>query len=155
MRTTKKHMLSAVAIMVSVFATPSYASMTNEAKTNQFWWPEQLNLSPLRQHATESNPYGTNYNYVTEFSKLNLQQVKQDIETTLKDSKDWWPADWGHYGPLMIRMAWHSAGVYRIHDGRGGAAGGQQRFDPLNSWPDNANLDKARRLLWPVKKKVR
>ncbi|MFC0119831.1 catalase/peroxidase HPI [Pseudoalteromonas xiamenensis] len=153
MRTTKKHMLSAVAIMVSVFATPSYASMTNEAKTNQFWWPEQLNLSPLRQHAAESNPYGTNYNYIAEFSKLNLQQVKQDIETTLKDSKDWWPADWGHYGPLMIRMAWHSAGVYRIHDGRGGAAGGQQRFDPLNSWPDNANLDKARRLLWPVKKK--
>lgn len=153
MNKSKKHMLSAVAIMVSVFATPSFAAMSVEAKTNQFWWPEQLNLSPLRQHAVESNPYGVNYDYVAEFKKLNLDQVKQDIEQTLKDSKDWWPADWGHYGPLMIRMAWHSAGVYRIHDGRGGAAGGQQRFDPLNSWPDNANLDKARRLLWPVKQK--
>ncbi|CCQ10497.1 Catalase [Pseudoalteromonas luteoviolacea B = ATCC 29581] len=153
MKNTKKHMLSAVAVVVSLLTSPTYASVSMEAKTNQFWWPEQLNLSPLRQHAVESNPYGSNYDYVAEFSKLDLATVKQDIEATLKDSKDWWPADWGHYGPLMIRMAWHSAGVYRIHDGRGGAAGGQQRFDPLNSWPDNANLDKARRLLWPVKQK--
>ncbi|MFC3032657.1 catalase/peroxidase HPI [Pseudoalteromonas fenneropenaei] len=146
------HLLSAVAVAVTM-SNASIAASQLEAKTNQFWWPDQLNLSPLRQHAAESNPYGSNFDYVSEFSKLNLQQVKQDIATTLKDSQAWWPADWGHYGPLMIRMAWHSAGVYRIHDGRGGAAGGQQRFDPLNSWPDNANLDKARRLLWPVKKK--
>ena len=134
-------------------ATSLSANAVGEAKSNQFWWPEQLNLSPLRQHAAESNPYGANFDYPAEFASLNLNEVKADIEKTLKDSKDWWPADWGHYGPLMIRMAWHSAGVYRVNDGRGGAAGGQQRFDPLNSWPDNANLDKARRLLWPVKQK--
>lgn len=134
-------------------ATSLSANAIGEAKSNQFWWPEQLNLSPLRQHAAESNPYGANFDYPAEFASLNLNEVKADIEKTLKDSKDWWPADWGHYGPLMIRMAWHSAGVYRVNDGRGGAAGGQQRFDPLNSWPDNANLDKARRLLWPVKQK--
>jgi len=130
---------------------PSIASA--EAKTNQFWWPDQLNLSPLRQQGSESNPYGENFNYAKAFATLDLAKLKKDIEKTLTDSKDWWPADWGHYGPLMIRMAWHSAGVYRVHDGRGGASGGQQRFDPLNSWPDNANLDKARRLLWPVKQK--
>ncbi|MCW8878580.1 MAG: catalase/peroxidase HPI [Kangiellaceae bacterium] len=129
------------------------ASSNGEARTNQFWWPDQLNLSPLRQHGVESNPYGASFNYAKAFATLDLAAVKKDIEKTLTDSKDWWPADWGHYGPLMIRMAWHSAGVYRVHDGRGGAAGGQQRFDPLNSWPDNANLDKARRLLWPVKQK--
>ncbi|WP_371373373.1 catalase/peroxidase HPI [Thalassotalea aquiviva] len=138
---------------VVMYAVPSSANTTSEAKTNQFWWPEQLNLSPLRQHDPKSNPYGAKFDYAKAFAELDLTQVKQDIESTLTDSKDWWPADWGHYGPLMIRMAWHSAGVYRVHDGRGGAAGGQQRFDPLNSWPDNANLDKARRLLWPVKQK--
>lgn len=144
---------AAVSIALSLLVMPSVVSANSEAKTNQFWWPEQLNLSPLRQHGAESNPYGESYNYAKEFSALDITQLKKDIQTTLTDSKSWWPADWGHYGPLMIRMAWHSAGVYRVHDGRGGASGGQQRFDPLNSWPDNVNLDKARRLLWPVKQK--
>ncbi len=146
-------MTIAVSVAISTMAMPSRALAENGAKTNQFWWPEQLNLSPLRQHGVESNPYGEQFNYAEEFAKLDLTQLKKDIQTTLTDSKTWWPADWGHYGPLMIRMAWHSAGVYRVHDGRGGASGGQQRFDPLNSWPDNVNLDKARRLLWPVKQK--
>ncbi|MCU0891900.1 MAG: catalase/peroxidase HPI [Sandarakinorhabdus sp.] len=119
----------------------------------QFWWPELVDLSPLRAHAPQSNPYGADFDYAKEFSKLDLKAVKADIETVLKTSQPWWPADYGHYGPFFIRMAWHSAGTYRIADGRGGAGGGQQRFEPLNSWPDNANLDKARRLLWPVKAK--
>ncbi|WP_280636374.1 catalase/peroxidase HPI [Endozoicomonas sp. G2_1] len=138
---------------MSQLAAPAMAGSVSEAKNNQFWWPEQLNLAPLRQHSPLSNPYGADFDYASEFAKLDLAQVKKDIETTLTDSQDWWPADWGHYGPLMIRMAWHSAGVYRVHDGRGGAAGGQHRLAPLNSWPDNANLDKARRLMWPVKQK--
>lgn len=122
-------------------------------KNNQFWWPEKLDLSPLRQHDAKSNPYGETFEYGKAFSTLNLKQLKADIAKVLTTSQDWWSADWGHYGPFMIRMAWHSAGVYRVHDGRGGAAGGQQRFEPLNSWPDNVNLDKARRLLWPIKQK--
>ena len=144
---------AAISVALSSMLLPATVLASNEAKTNQFWWPEQLNLMPLRQHGAESNPYGEQFNYAKEFASLDLVHLKKDIQTTLTDSKSWWPADWGHYGPLMIRMAWHSAGVYRVHDGRGGASGGQQRFDPLNSWPDNANLDKARRLLWPVKQK--
>lgn len=132
--------------------SPHHSMESKRAKTNQEWWPDKLDLSPLRQHSPESNPYGDNFDYRKAFSNLDLTAVKKDIEKVLTESKDYWPADWGHYGPFMIRMAWHSAGVYRVHDGRGGAAGGQQRFEPLNSWPDNANLDKARRLLWPVKK---
>ena len=125
----------------------------NETRNNQFWWPNLLNLAPLRQHSPKSNPYGENFDYAKEFSTLDLKAVKKDIKQVLTTSQNWWPADWGHYGPFFIRMAWHSAGVYRVNDGRGGASGGQQRFEPLNSWPDNDNLDKARRLLWPVKQK--
>lgn len=131
----------------------SEAPSLGEAKPVQFWWPQRLNLQPLRQHAKESNPYGDQFDYAKEFKTLNLKQVKKDINAALSKSQPWWPADFGNYGPFFIRMAWHSAGTYRVADGRGGAGGGQQRFEPLNSWPDNANLDKARRLLWPVKQK--
>ncbi|MCB9792489.1 MAG: catalase/peroxidase HPI [Alphaproteobacteria bacterium] len=122
------------------------------AKPNRFWWPEQVDLTPLRRNEA-ADPYGAEFDYAKAFSKLDLAAVKADIAAVLTDSQDWWPADYGNYGPLFIRMAWHSAGTYRALDGRGGADGGQQRFEPLNSWPDNANLDKARRLLWPVKQK--
>ena len=122
------------------------------AKPPTFWWPDRIDLTPLRQHAPESNPYGADFNYAEAFAQVDLNALKADIRATLTDSQDWWPADYGHYGPFFIRMAWHSAGTYRVADGRGGAGGGQMRFEPLNSWPDNGNLDKARRLLWPVKK---
>ncbi|MGB5337811.1 MAG: catalase/peroxidase HPI, partial [Gammaproteobacteria bacterium] len=124
-----------------------------EATTNDYWWPNRLDLSPLRAHAAESNPMGDEFDYAKAFASVDINALKADIAKEMTTSQAWWPADWGTYAGLFIRMAWHSAGTYRSQDGRGGADGGQQRFEPLNSWPDNANLDKARRLLWPVKKK--
>ncbi len=147
------YLLAALAVTAAPLFSSAPAEAMGEPKSNQFWWPEQLDLSPLRQHGPESNPMGADFNYAEAFASLDLAAVKKDIEKVLTTSQDWWPADYGHYGPFMIRMAWHSAGTYRVADGRGGAGGGQQRFEPLNSWPDNANLDKARRLLWPIKQK--
>jgi catalase-peroxidase len=130
-----------------------FHSTVNGAKPVSAWWPHQLNLKPLYQNASSSNPMGNDFNYMKEFTSLDLAAVQKDLEKLMTNSQEWWPADFGHYGPLFIRMAWHAAGTYRIGDGRGGAGTGQQRFAPLNSWPDNVNLDKARRLLWPIKQK--
>jgi len=129
------------------------SKMANEGTYNKDWWPNQLNLKVLQQNPVEADPMDPDFDYASEFEKLNLKTVKKEIEALMTDSQDWWPADYGHYGPFFIRMAWHSAGTYRIQDGRGGGGAGMQRFAPLNSWPDNVNLDKARRLLWPIKQK--
>jgi catalase-peroxidase len=151
-RTARRLGLAAL-VTACALATGPATAQTQAPKANQFWWPDQLDLSPLRQHAAESNPLGPDFDYARAFASLDLQALKADIKKALTTSQAWWPADYGHYGPFFIRMAWHSAGTYRTLDGRGGADGGHMRFEPLNSWPDNANLDKARRLLWPVKQK--
>jgi len=134
-------------------AIPSPTPKRTRPRTNKDWWPDQLDLSVLQAHYPVSDPMGKDFNYAEEFKKLDVDALKKDVEQVMTTSQDWWPADYGHYGPLFIRMTWHAAGTYRIADGRGGGGSGMQRFAPLGSWPDNANLDKARRLLWPVKQK--
>jgi catalase-peroxidase len=154
---TSRLTAAVVAVVAAAVVSPvpmaGAADATGKAAASQNWWPEKLDLRPLRQHAARSNPLGSDFDYAAEFQKLDLNAVKADIRKVLTTSQPWWPADYGHYGPFFIRMAWHSAGTYRTFDGRGGADGGQIRFEPLNSWPDNVNLDKARRLLWPIKQK--
>jgi catalase-peroxidase len=134
-------------------AIPSPTPKTTRPKSNQDWWPNQLDLQVLHRNSPQSNPMGEGFDYAKEFASLDVEALKQDVVRLMTTSQEWWPADYGHYGPLFIRMSWHAAGTYRIEDGRGGGGDGAQRFAPLNSWPDNANLDKARRLLWPIKQK--
>ena len=150
----KKQVFASLLVLLTVTVIPfTIADENLRPKSNQFWWPEQLDLSPLRDHDPRSNPLGADFDYQVAVADLDFAQVKADVRAVLTDSQDWWPADFGHYGPFFIRLSWHSAGTYRTLDGRGGGDGGQMRFDPLNSWPDNGNLDKARRLLWPIKRK--
>lgn len=150
----RKSLIRLLVVCAAATATiPSMAAPPGAPQTAQFWWPDHLDLSPLRQHDARSNPLGEDFDYAKAFATLDLQAVKDDIKKTLTTSQDWWPADYGNYGPFFIRMTWHGAGTYRTFDGRGGADGADQRFEPLNSWPDNVSLDKARRLLWPIKQK--
>ena len=132
----------------------SVTQVASATFSNLHWWPNQLNLKVLNKNSVSANPLGHEFNYVREFKSLDLTSLKQDLFDLMTDSQKWWPADYGHYGPFFVRMAWHSAGTYRIGDGRGGAGAGTLRFAPLNSWPDNGNLDKARKLLWPIKKSM-
>ena len=130
------------------FSGAKRSTMAMGGQGNRAWWPDQLDLAILHQQSALSNPMGAEFDYAAAFARLDLDAVVADLRALMTDSQDWWPADFGHYGPLLVRMAWHAAGTYRVHDGRGGAGTGAQRFAPLNSWPDNGNLDKARRLLW-------
>src|SRR5512141_1587772 len=130
-----------------------FSGNAHRGTSNREWWPNQLDLSVLHVNPPAADPMGEQFDYAAEFKTLDLEALKKDIEAVMTTSQDWWPADYGHYGPFFVRMAWHSAGTYRISDGRGGAGAGMQRFAPLNSWPDNVSLDKARRLLWPIKQK--
>lgn len=148
-----KSLITILTVGLSLAISVNSAVAQDKAVSNEYWWPNRLDLKPLRQNSPASNPLGEDFNYAKEFASLDLEAVKRDLEVLMTTSQNWWPADFGHYGPFFIRMAWHSAGTYRVSDGRGGAYGGMQRFAPLNSWPDNANLDKARLLLWPIKQK--
>jgi catalase-peroxidase len=153
MRKLTLPLAAAIAIAMSPVLTGPVFAQAADAPGNEYWWPNRLSLDPLRQNAAASNPLGADFNYAEAFATLDLDEVKRDLVSVMRNSQDWWPADYGHYGPFFIRMSWHSAGTYRVADGRGGSDGGMQRFAPLNSWPDNTNLDKAQRLLWPVKAK--
>jgi catalase-peroxidase len=153
MRSNSIKILAIISVAMARLAVSAPVMAQDKAMTNKDWWPDRLDLSPLRQEAPQSNPLGPDFDYAAEFNRLDLDAVKADIGKVLTTSQPWWPADYGNYGPFFIRMAWHSAGTYRVTDGRGGAGGGQQRFEPLNSWPDNVSLDKARRRVWPIKQK--
>jgi len=153
MKRPSLRLLTALSVAASLTLSAGVVCAEGAPQSAKFWWPDELDLAALRQHAPASNPLGADFDYAKAFATLDLQAVKKDIKAALTTSQDWWPADYGNYGPFFIRMAWHSAGTYRTTDGRGGSDGGQLRFNPQNSWPDNTNLDKARRLLWPVKQK--